>query len=380
MAFQEAYPGVDKEEAIRRIDAGAQRFELNDRLLKTYPNSFGGAWYDGATNLLHLAATTPQASEAFAEVANDAGVPVKVRPVTYSYRDLHARMEQVQQGNDPALSADLAAAAKGHAGLDRKANRVTVSLSDEMLAQTRTGGVTLPAMLKAVPRTTTNFRRNFCDSRRNCGRPLRGGVIPWEGTRDHPLCSLGYIARGVAHPSNKWAITAGHCVEFNQSWGTWKHHIGPVKHKHALNNVDIGLIKIRNTYWLNGTFGWLYHGGHPNDPLKVDGRFTSEGQFVPGQTMCLSARHTSPGNKCGTLFSVNGGDNGMALVRGLDACDGDSGGAWHWYRSSDHARIAAGIHSRSPEPSCHGGGGGNESSFTTLPDMTDIYNILVYTR
>jgi streptogrisin C len=61
----------------------------------------------------------------------------------------------------------------------------------------------------------------------------------------------------------------------------------------------------------------------------------------------------------------------MVRVDGLDACPGDSGGAWYWLVNSSF-RIGYGLHSRS-DTGCHGDQGGSHSWFSPLPTIKSTY-------
>lgn len=361
-AFRAAYPGVDEIEAARRIDGQLDRARLVEGFAEHNPDEFGGSWYDGAADVLHLQATTPAAVADFTAAAAGADVPVEVHAADYSYVELHAEMQLLLEGTHPVLGD----AAAGHAGIDIEANRVVAGLTTTDLSRS---GTAAPESVRLVEREPRAMELDACGSRRNCGHPLRSGIILWEGEYDNAACSLGFTAS--ASDGSRWAVTAGHCGANGSVWGHGEVTIGPLKDRRVANNLDVARIHVQSAYWLQSTRGWFYNFGTPNSPLPVDYAITIEGAMIPGEVVCLSAWHAVPGQSCGTLGVVNDANaGGRARVNNFDACGGDSGGGWYW-RNSVGERWAYGIHSASSQ-GCHIAGG--FSWFSTLPDINAFWD------
>lgn len=375
-AFQERFPGVSDEEAWRRIQAEDGRVALITRLARDNAGTFGGSWYDGATDTQHLQATTAEAADRFAALAVDSGVKAEVHQVDYSYARLTAEAEQARAGEHRALGG----AAKGDAAVDVEANRVVAGLAPADLKAARNETMAVPDTFQIRPRSTTDpsglpIVDEVCNSRADRSKPLRGGISvksPDVG------CSLGFTAYENDHPKRKFAITAGHCGEKGERLKHSNWTIGNFDRVVFDNDsgTDVARARVENTHWLSSPLGWLYNPGDHDDPDPVTGRLTSESGIQNGQIVCLSAQHNPEnGSDCGTIDGVVG--NGYIRVVGHDACPGDSGGGW--YRPSGGKRIAYGIHKGGAE-SCHGDQGGNYDYFTSLPRTEDRLDVTIHTR
>ncbi|WBB60828.1 S1 family peptidase [Streptomyces sp. WMMC500] len=375
-AFQESFPGVGDEEAWRRIQAEDGRVDLITGLAKDDAETFGGSWYDGATDTQHLQATTAEAADRFAGLAADRGIKAEVHQVEYSYARLTAEAEQARAGAHPVLGD----AAEGDAAVDVEANRVVAGLASADLKSARNDTMAVPDTFRVKPRSTTDpsglpIVDDLCDSRAHCSKPLRGGIAVTSPSNG---CSLGFTAYANDHPKRKFAITAGHCGKKDERLKHSNWTIGDLDRVVFDNDsgTDVARARVENTHWLSSDLGWHYNPDDHDDPLPVTGRLTSESGIQNGQTVCLSARfNPENGNDCGTIDGVVG--NGYIRVVGHDACPGDSGGGW--YRPSGNGRVAYGIHKGGAE-SCHGDQGGNYDYFTSLPRTEDRLDVTVHTR
>lgn len=368
-AFRAAHPEVGATEAVRRIDGQADRARLLERLGRGFPGTFGGSWYDGDTGIQHLQATSPAAARAFTALAAQAGVAVEVHAARFSHRQLRHEFQLLNSGAHPVLGA----AARNRTGIDVEANRVVVAVPEADVAAVRAelaaGAATTVDMVRVIASSGADAVEDACVDRRNCGVPMRSGIILWQGQYANAACSLGFTAS--ASDGSHWAVTAGHCGAVNSLWGHGQQAIGPMRQARNTGSVDVGRIRIDSAYWRQSTWGWFFNARDPNTPVPVDYAISAESTIQAGDTVCLSAWHSRIGLACGTVAEVNDPDvRGMVRVRGFDACGGDSGGGWYWL-SSTGARWAYGIHSRSSS-GCHGSGG--NSWFSSLPDINAFWD------
>ncbi|AZM45736.1 hypothetical protein DMB38_07725 [Streptomyces sp. WAC 06738] len=371
---------MDDADAWRRIKAEDGRVALITKLAEDDADTFGGSWYDGATDTQHLQATTPEAAGRFTVLAADRGIKAEVHQVDYSYARLTAEADQARAGEHPVLGD----AAKGDAAVDVKANRVVAGLtnSDLKAARTRSDVLAVPDTFKVKPRSTTDPAGNpivdeVCNSRFNCSKPLRSGIEVTNVRHDPDLgCSLGFTAYEKNHPKRKFALTAAHCGE---PGALFKHNNWSIGHLDKQiddgANFDVARVRIENPHWLDLPLGWIYNSKNKDNPYKVTGRLTSEAGIQAGQTVCLAAKHNGSTGVCGTINGLTGA--GFYLVTGHDACPGDSGGGW--YRKTDNGRIAYGIHKGGSE-GCHGDQGGSYDIFTPIGKTQAYLDVTVHTR
>lgn len=190
---REQHPDVPVETLYQRLALTAPRKHLLHGFVKAYPSTFGGSWYDYGDGVWHLFSTDAATLTTMASQARMAGIEVRPRVVAYTLQQLHDRAERINAGRDP-----LSAIATG-AGVDVPTNRVTV-------ATTRVRST--DPMATYVPPAKKHGPPDACTSRKECGAPLRTGVIIWHEyeTKRYESCSLGFVA-GAADGS-RWALTA----------------------------------------------------------------------------------------------------------------------------------------------------------------------------
>lgn len=205
-----------------------------------------------------------------------------------------------------------------------------------------------------------------CTDRVNCGVPLRGGIrIFSEATGAQ--CSLGFTAN--ATDGSRWILSAGHCGFLDENWKHGNERIGLVRQRYNADvqgrwfdaitggRVWLDFMRVRNSssYWLSGTFGWMY--STPSSPVAVNGAAAAS-SLSPGDVICRSSwspYHADLAPNCGTVYSTYGG-NGEIAVSGMIVCAGDSGGSV--YVVDGGQRIAVGVISAfyydagGPPPNC----------------------------
>lgn len=362
-AYRTSYPGLSESQARTAYTQQRQRKDVYEQVTGA---TFGGAWYDPPTGVLHLAVTTAAAAAKAADAGRTAGIAVTTHRVRHSYANLEKRAA--------ALRADTGAlgkAARGQVGIDVQGNRVVAAVPAAKLAGVRSAAPSGVALV-ADPGIRTEEDAG-CTARNACDYTIRAGSMLWYGSAGY-VCSVGFTARTASN--QRYVYTAGHCNSGGATWGTGGQYIGPMTSAVQSGAVDAGIIRVDNP-WFAGD-----HGGEIYKTLSVNYTAPTLGYIWVGDVVCLSANYSNPGatsNPCGTVGSTSDASVlGMVRVNGLDGCPGDSGGGWYWLASSTY-RVAYGLHSRS-DAGCHGSQGGSRSWFSPLPTIKPIWGLTVETR
>ncbi|MFY1669964.1 trypsin-like serine protease [Plantactinospora sp. WMMB334] len=358
-AYREAHPEMSPAAARAAAAEQTRRRQLLSKITQD-PATFGGAWFDPPSGVLHVAVTTTAAGSATAALGRDLGIRVQTRLVGRSLAELERSADALRVGTDA-----LGAAADGNVGIDVKENRVVVAVPARRMAALRSvpsaDGVTV------VARSTVRDVPDVCTSRSNCDDSLRAGLILAPSG-----CSLGWMAHDTRTPSVRWLMTAGHCsTGVGVTWSTAGTNIGTLRGATNSGRVDVSFIEVTNPTYANDSIGRLYSHTSANRFVRLNGAATSMAQFVVGETACLAANATdlTGTNRCGVIGSVSDAQRrGMVRVDNEDACGGDSGGGWYEL-NADGTRIALGMHSSSSQ-SCHDESG--HSNFTPLPAIGSI--------
>ena len=354
-----AHPEMSAAQARLAADEAPERDALV-RQLGEQPATFGGAWYDPPTNVVHVNATTPAAVDDAEELGDSKDLDVRGHLVARSFEQLEG-----QAGTLRSSAGALGAAAKGQVGLDVRANTVVVAVS----AQQR------PALLPAANAANVKLivdpklavEADTCAARDVCDGGLAPGAMVWRGAAGSFVCSMGFTTDDT-FTGSRFAFTAGHCSNgLNVTWGTGAQSIGPLVSAMDLNEIDASLIQVTNATYTGQLGGRLYNTD------DVDSVVNSLSSIVEGEVVCKAANFQDPsgGRHCGEIdLASDPVVRGMVRVRNEDACPGDSGGPW--YRLIDgitpKLRIAYGLHSRS-DIGCRGDFGGTESWFSSLPSI-----------
>ena len=361
-AYESAYPQLSAAQA-RAAAAGSDARRAVYDAAAADAQTFGGAWFDPATGIVHLAATTDAAIKRAAAIGRQYAVAVTTHKVKRSAAALEADAASIRGGKD-----ELARAAGGNVGVDVTSNEVVVAVPSDRkaaLASTASGrGARLVSASSKAPELDAD-----CTARDTCDWTLRAGIVMWRGTTtsNTPWCSVGFTGRNAN--GTRFVLTAGHCTTgIGVNWGTWNQNIGPMGNAVDSGVVDTSAIQVTNSWFTGDSGGQIYVNPGIGGCCDLNGVAPTVGYMVQGETVCLSANFTQPtvnGNSCGVLgTNSDAGVRGMARVDGLDACGGDSGGGWYWLSSSGN-RYAYGIHSRS-DGGCHGDSGGTRSWYTPV--------------
>ena len=359
-AYQRAFPKISLDAAQRGAEQQDARKALYDELEGKDGTTFGGAWFDPPTGVLHVAATDDAAALRARDVGKAQGLNVEPQLVKRSFDDLQRLADAVRNPD-----TELGKAARGQVGIDVATNLVLAGVPAsqvDALARSAPDGV------KVVPDPGTKSEPDAgCSSRFACDWTIRAGSAIWRGSAGNNVCSAGFTARNAA--STRYTYTAGHCSNGNGvTWGTGAQSIGPMDASLDFWAIDASIIRVTNSWFTGDRGGELYRESSPGRSAAVNGVAPNLAYIWQGDVTCLSGNFTQPNgpNLCGVIgSSMDAGNRGLARVDGLDACPGDSGAGWYWLTSSGH-RIAYGIHSRS-DAGCHGSSGGSHSWFSALP-------------
>jgi streptogrisin C len=360
-AYKAAYPKLSDAKA-RAAAAGADARRAVYDAAAADTATFGGAWFDPATGVVSVAATTDAAAARAAALGKQYAVAVKGVRVKRSAAALEAQAAELRAGTD-----DLGKAAAGNVGIDVTSNEVVVALPSDRRSALAGKAAARGARVVSASQKQPELDAG-CTSRSACDWTIRAGAIMWRGSvaAPTPWCSVGFTARNSSN--TRYVYTAGHCTTGNGvNWGTGGKDIGPLVSSMDAGAVDASVIQVTNSWFTGDSGGEIFTQGG-SFSLPLNGVAPSVGWMVAGETVCLAANYTSPtgANLCGVLgTNSDAGVRGMARVDGLDACGGDSGGGWFWLSPSTGNRYAYGIHSRS-DFGCHGDSGGTHSWYTAI--------------
>ena len=283
--------GLSKEAALTRLSAEADAAKSEQRLEAALPDTFGGAWFDAARNVLVVGVT--DASRAGA-VRADGAVPQVVK---HSARTLDATVAKLNATSAPA----------GVTGwyVDVKSNTVTITaaLGTAEAAEAFAAKAGVAGTTRVVE--TTEAPRPLYD--------VRGGDAYYPGSS---RCSIGFSVRGGF-------VTAGHCGRTGTATSGYNRVSQGTVRGSSFPGDDMGWVQVNSNWTPRGVVN-RYNGG------TVAVRGSSEASV--GASVCRSGSTT--GWHCGTIQAKNqtvrysqGAVYGMTRT---NACaePGDSGGSW----------------------------------------------------
>lgn len=355
-AYRTTFPGITDAAAVSAATGQMARKDVVAVALAD-ADTYGGAWFDAPSGVLHVAVTEANAATTVAGAARAHAVRVQIHLVDRSFAELEALAAELRRSSTP-----LGRAAAGQVGIAVETNEVVVAVPAAQLstlAAARPAGVSVVADPQVA-----DFEDAGCTSRLACDWTIRSGVGIWRGGAGSVVCSAGFTAR---NSFARYTYTAGHCSNGNGvQWGTGNEAIGPMHASKDSGAIDASIIRVTNGWFTGDSGGQMYYEDDDHS-VDVDYEAPTLGYMVPGETVCLSANITEPNgpNYCGTLATTSDAfKRGLARVDGLDGCHGDSGGGWYWLSSATY-RVAYGLHSRSSFDGCHVAGG--KSWFSALP-------------
>jgi len=363
-AYRAAYPQLPAARArAAAAQSGARRavYDAASRDAAT----FGGAWFDPLTGVVHLAATTAAATKQAGVLGRRHGVVVEGHHVSRSAAALEAQAARLRGG-----SGEIARAADGRIGIDVKTNQVVAAVPAPRRGALGRSAAAAGGMVRLVedPHRAVQLDAG-CTSRAACDETIRAGAMIWRSDPSIPWCSVGFTARNASN--QRYVFTAGHCTTGDGvTWGTGALPIGPMIASVDEGPIDASIIEVTNPWFTGHPGGEIYTEGD-SFSMPVQGVAAAANVMVAGETVCLAANFSAPtgDNPCGVLATnSDAAVRGLARVEGVDACGGDSGGGW--YGLSSGYRSAYGIHSRS-DAGCHGDTGGSRSWFTAIANAKD---------
>ena len=356
--YRQVYPRMS--DAAAREAAGQEetRKRINTELAKDAA-TYGGAWFDPPSGVLHVAVTTAATAAQAERLASDLGVDVQTHVVQRSFAELERQADELRTGGNA-----LARNARGNVGIDVKTNRVVAAVPASGLSKVRS--MRLPSSVSVVADPNLKVEEDAgCTTRDACDWTIRAGAMLWRGSSGN-VCSVGFTARNASN--QRFTYTAGHCSNGNNvNWGTGGQSIGPMAASINSGSLDASIIRVTNSWFTGDLGGEIYHPAVKTMPLN--GVAPTVSYMVPGERVCLAANFADPGgaNLCGVIGAVSDAAvNGKTRVDGVDACPGDSGGGWYWWTTSNR-RIAYGLHSQS-DTGCHGANG--HSWYTPIATAT----------
>ena len=183
-AYKAAYPKLSDARA-RAAAAGADARRAVYDAAAADAATFGGAWFDPATGIVNVAATTDAAVGRAAALGKQYGVTVKAVKVKRSAAALEAGAAELRAGKD-----ELGKAAAGNVGIDVTTNEVVVALPADRRAAMASKAAARGAKVVAASADRARARRGLhvarwratgrCAPARSCGtgrrRPTRRGA------------------------------------------------------------------------------------------------------------------------------------------------------------------------------------------------------------
>jgi streptogrisin C len=355
--YRKTYPQITAAAADRAAQQADERKRLYDELTRDGGPTYGGAWFDPPSGVLHVAVTTQPAADRAAARGRDLGLDIRTHLVRRSYAELERQANALRGSTtDP-----IGRAAGDQVGIDVTTNQVVAAVPaaqrTALLERGRAAGVSV------VADPGDEAEEDACTARDACDSVIRAGAMLWRS--GFWACSAGFTTR-QPFTGTRFVFTAGHCTTGNGvTWGTGAQNIGPMWASFDGGNVDTALIQVTNALYTNDPGGDMYK------TFDVDDVAPSVSYIVSGERVCLSANFSDPtasGNLCGTVGSNSDPfHRGMVHVNGLDACPGDSGGGWYW--ETNGFRTAYGIHSRS-DSGCREGN--DDDSWFTAISIADV--------
>lgn len=338
--------GITTQEAMRRLELQRTSALLDEELLKSHPDTYGGMWLDQASGgVLVIGATSPAVVDAALREVPDYA-HIRVNRVTRTLKSLQfaaalimaseGTVRREQNGDDPPqISFDVIAT------VDEVNN--TVLVTGPQAAKYSSGGIEQAHSLSAGTVTLSTAWPSVIEDAcyiSACERPMRGGLeldlYQSLTSGSTSSCTNGFNVRS----SNgwQWTVTAGHCLNnanytrHNGSWvgaERWDTYVGNYTgYDGAIMPYVVTGGTNYATYWLGGRANYCVYAESLASCYAMRGMYAYN-QIKVGWSAC----HTGAGyngTRCGRVsrmasgsiymnFATQGGDSGGPLFSQVDA-------------------------------------------------------------
>lgn len=321
----EALYGLSEEAAISRL-ANEYTAAVQARRIEEYGlPSYAGAWFDSATQRLHVAVSD---QTDFGVIKRIGATPVLV---AHSLAELEAARNDIES----RFSAKLGGGNVLKSYVDIQVNAVVIGVGAGAAQQATAflsslTSVSVPVRLESVAPVGFSSNLHGADGTQNAS-----WVIQYHG--DHP-CSVGASAEKVNGSSYVAGYaTAGHCgVVGNSIESSAGASLGTVVQStySILNGVGY-FSNNEDGAWVSTVAGWAPQpqiNGYTNGILNISGTWAGMLEAPVGTTACRygdasGGPHCAPISALNVTVYISGFQfNGMIEVNGICTNDGDSGG------------------------------------------------------
>jgi len=329
--------GAESEKEVHRIQVDSYRRDFDvsaqmaERNLATQEDGAGivrqlevlqgdeyaGIWFDNESGefVVPLLPTAKRGATEASLVHAHLDGDFRVAPARYSWEELEAIQEGVDESLRPAIEAGLV-----QTSLDPRTNAVVLheakGVSSAGRATIRRAAATAPGAVevRSEPISLFNATTGACNTYyiyneageaipgRVCDPPLRAGVLIGPS-----ICTAGFKAIGNVN-GNRFMLTAGHCAGvgtnfWSKDGGGTNRDIGVVEQQNFIPG-DWAKIRVKSTswweehtsYWPSQVVYW-YSGG-----IQENIGVTYESSSYMGQSVCHSGTRT--GTSCGIVTAL----------------------------------------------------------------------------
>lgn len=339
---------VPRERARSILQAQKRGYDLGDVLERRLGADYAGIWFDNVNGRYKIPLVGGRGGATAEQAIADRRMrdEADVVPAEYTLAELTAAQAQVTTALRDLLSEQLVST-----GIDPKANRLALEVSEDATAEQRRRvdavAATAGPQVSVRERPASNFAAGpdqgcvLQGARSGCHRPFRMGVAIFSWANRSAYCTAGAKARDSA--GNTFVFTAGHCIRNHSEWGafdtgqptldTQQRYLGWSSGYLYNGYGDGGRVHVQPSSWWNGT-SWVH--GHVGWGMYDYRDFRGKARPQYGQVGCHQGARS--GLQCGTVDQVqtsvtySDGTTLGNMTRWRDACGmgGDSGGPWEW--------------------------------------------------
>ena len=169
------HPEMSDAAANQAAEQSDERRLLYDELTKNGGPTYGGAWFDPPSGVLHVAVTTTQAEERVSGRGRELGLDVKTHLVRRTFAELERQADALRASDEP-----LGRAADGQVGIDVETNQVVAAVPAEQRSALAPSG--RAAGVRVVSDPELDVRDDACTARNACDSEIRAGATIWRGS------------------------------------------------------------------------------------------------------------------------------------------------------------------------------------------------------